>query len=224
MEEFAGTVSSRLSGQTNKLLLPCLYLPPVIFFSCLDENGICLEVHDHYTKQTFRNRTVILGANGPLSLSIPVVKKSGTRQVMKDIRIDYSTPWQKLHWRGITSAYTASPYFEYYMDDYRPFYTKKTGYLADLNEELLEVTLKLLGTGISLERSTDFTFPVNENDPREAFSPKRDILAENSWFTPLPYHQVFNEKFGFVPNLGILDLLFNVGPEARTVIRKSKTG
>ncbi len=228
MEEFAGIASLKLSGQTfnvEKHILPCFYLPPVIYFALAREYGeFELEIHEHYTKQTFRNRSVILGANGTQVLSIPVIKKSGSKQLVKDIEIDYSTPWQKLHWKSIESAYANSPYYEYYMDDLIPFYEKKTKFLADLNEALLYLCLRYTGLNFSFKRSKEF-IPVGKmDDPRYFLSPKRNIEAENSWFRPEAYNQVFSDRFGFVPNLSILDLIFNIGPEAGVYIIKSKKG
>lgn len=228
MEESAGTGSLRSSEPTVNSgcpLLPCFYLPPLVYFSVLSGKSRAeLEVHENYSKQTYRNRTLILGANGPMVLSIPVVKISGKKQLMKDVRIDYSTPWQKLHWKGIESAYAGSPFFEYYRDDFEPYYRKRTRYLADLNEAMLKTVLKLIGFEPELVRSTLYHAATSEDDLRSSISPKKDIARYNPWFRPQSYHQVFQDRTGFVPDLGILDLLFNEGTHAPEIIKKTKAG
>ncbi|MFZ5939840.1 MAG: WbqC family protein [Bacteroidota bacterium] len=228
MEESAGTGSLRSSEPTVNSgcpLLPCFYLPPLVYFSVLSgKSRAQLEVHENYSKQTYRNRTLILGANGPLVLSIPVVKISGKKQLMKDVCIDYSTPWQKLHWKGIESAYAGSPFFEYYRDDFEPFYRKRKKYLADLNEAILNTVLKLIGFELELVRSLKYQPGASEEDLRSCISPKKDISTHNPWFHSLVYHQVFQDRTGFIPDLGILDLLFNEGPHAPEIIKKTKAG
>lgn len=197
------------------VLLSSAYLGPVSYFRALSSaEHASIERFDHYHKQTYRNRCRIMTSNGVMDLSVPVLK-TGDKMMVKDLRISYVENWQQIHWRAIASAYNSSPFFEYYRDDFEPFYTHKTEFLLDLNMELMSVLMKNLGikTGISL--TDDYVAdPIGVADLRERFSPKR--VAD----VPLaPYYQVFDQKFGFMPDMSILDLLFNMGPESIFLLR-----
>ena len=108
-----------------------------------------IEINDNYQKQSYRNRCIIAGANGPLPLSIPIEKPKSTKSLMKDIRIAEHGNWRHLHWNAITSAYNSTPFFQYYEDDFRPFYEKKITFLHDFNEQLRTLICRL--TGIETE-------------------------------------------------------------------------
>ena len=176
-----------------------------------------IEAAENYLKQTFRNRCLIAAANGPLSLSIPIVKPDTLKCLTKDIRISDHGNWRHLHWNAISSAYNSSPFFEYYEDDFAPFYEKKYDFLFDFNEELRQMVCNLLDIHPHVVFTTDFETEV-ENDFR-GISPKRE--SGDSTFCPKPYYQVFKDKHGFIPNLSIIDLLFNTGNEGILVLRDS---
>ena len=129
----------------SEMILPCCYLAPVSHYSALfrAKEGVLLEVNDHYRKQTFRNRCLIDSPQGALALSIPVVKPE-PHALMRDIRISDHGNWRHLHWNALQSSYRQSPFFEYYADDFAPFYEKKWEFLADFNEDLLRLTCFLL--------------------------------------------------------------------------------
>jgi len=221
-----GTVCSGLSDQTGNhastLVYPALYNGPVNYFARLiGEREIILEQYENYTKQTYRNRCEIMGPNGILTLSIPVKKKRGVKNPVKDIRIDYDTPWQKIHWRSLVAAYAASPFFQYIKDDLAVYYEKKPRFLIDLNQQLLEQCLYFLGKEIPLRLSSSFSGTKGKTDPRVLIHPKLDPTIHDPVFHPVTYHQVFSERFGFTSNLSILDLLFNEGNQAYSVLEKS---
>ena len=180
------------------MLLPCCYLAPVSHYSaCLHAPEVRLEVCDHFTKQTLRNRCLIDSPQGVLALTVPVVKPDG-KAPMRDIRISDHGKWQHQHWNALTSSYSQSPFFEYYADDFAPFYQKRWEFLADFNEALMALCTELL----------DITRPMPRTTTYEG-----DALAALPPFTPRPYYQMFASRHGFLPDLSIVDLLFNLGPE-----------
>lgn len=202
------------------MIYPALYNGPLQYFARLvKEEEILLEQNDSYIKQTYRNRCRIMGPNGLLTLSIPVKRKRGSKSLFKEIRVDYDTPWNKVHWKSLNAAYATSPFFEYFSDELLPFYEKRFEFLLDLNTGLLDRTLQMMGLNIPLRLSEDFTPIGGEDDPRYFIHPKKEKADPN--FSQQPYHQVFEEKLGFHPNLSILDLLFNEGPASLLNLKDS---
>ena len=129
--------------------------------------------------------------------------------------------WQRNHWRTIFSAYNSSPYFEYYQDDLEPVFKKKWKYLLDLNQETNHIIYKLLELEGKVILTEDFEkIPEGTLNLRETISPKNKIQKDLA-FQPKEYTQVFTDKFGFTPNLSILDLLFNEGPNSDTILEAS---
>jgi hypothetical protein len=204
----------------NGILLSTAYFAPVRYFSKLAVyTDVYIEQHENFIKQTYRNRTVILGANGPISLIVPVEKGREQKIRIKDLRISYDEEWQRNHWRTIFSAYNSSPFFEYYADDLEPFFLKKSKYLLDYNQHITETILEILEIPLSLILTDDFeNLPENCLNFREKINPKAHKNADDPEFAAQPYTQVFSEKFGFIPDLSILDLLFNEGPSAHQVL------
>ncbi|MDY9918418.1 MAG: WbqC family protein [Proteiniphilum sp.] len=195
------------------ILLSSFYLAPVEYYAALfhAENAI-IEIQDNYRKQSYRNRCIIGGANGPLALSIPVEKPEKGKSRMKDIRIAEHGDWQHLHWNAIVSAYNSTPFFQYFEEDFRPFYEKKHRFLHDFNEELRQLICSFIGIETPYSYTLEYVKepPPNIIDLRETIDPKKTSSCE------IPqYYQVFAEKLGFTPNLSIIDLLFNLGNEAR---------
>ncbi|GGG98183.1 hypothetical protein GCM10007415_37160 [Parapedobacter pyrenivorans] len=198
----------------NHLILPAFYLPPIAYFSILNGSSlpILLEGQEHYPKQTYRNRTSVYSANGKLDLIVPVQHGNVGHIKMKDVRISYDAEWQRLHWMSLQTAYRSSAYFEYYEDDFRPFYQRRHEWLFDYNTAQLELLLRLL----KIDRPTGYTESYRENyepatDFRQVIHPKK---AHTSYIAK-PYYQVFENKHGFIPGLSIVDLLFNHGPQSK---------
>lgn len=176
-----------------------------------------VEACENYLKQTWRNRCVIGTANGPMTLSLPVEGILG-KSTIRDVRLSDHGNWQHLHWNSIESAYNSSPFFEYYADDLKPFFEKKHNFLFDFNEEIREKMCELLEIRTSSQLTTTY-LPEAETldglvDFRNNIHPKKKPEIVDPLFKPEPYYQVFDRKFGFQPNLSIMDLLFNMGPEA----------
>jgi hypothetical protein len=207
--------------EKNHAILSSAYLGSVGYYTVLARfDSVMIERFDSYHKQTCRNRCRILAANGPLDLIIPVVKQSGCKIQMKDVKIDYSTRWQNIHWRSLFSAYNSSPFFEYYTDYFNPFFYKRWNFLFDYNIELMEMVLGLLQlpNNVILTSCYENEYQVVV-DLRNEFSPKKLYSEKNVYSIHFKkYTQAFSNKFGFVPNLSIVDLLFNCGPDSETLL------
>ncbi len=203
----------------TKILLHPAYFGPIDQFAAMAKaDEILFENEDNYQKQTYRSRQYIYGANGRLLLNIPVKHKHSTslatpesgHQKYKDIQIENNFHWQRDHWRSIQTAYRTSPFFEYYEDDFAPLYEKLETYLLDFNYRCLEVVTSALLLEVPITKSRKFLGnPENSIDLRNLIIAKRKNPEDQ-----IPYHQVFEEKYGFLENLSILDLLFNEGPQA----------
>ncbi len=195
----------------EQILVSTAYLPPIEYISVIAGAGeVCIEKEENYMKQTYRNRCYILSSHGPQLLSVPVYQGSLHKTPVKDIRIDYSKRWQQVHLRALAASYKASPYFEYYYEDLEKIISSNTGFLLDLNTELTGTILELLKISTKIAYTTEFTDVGNaENDFRYSISPKI-----KSGFHHTEYIQVFSANQGFTPNLSIVDLLFNKGPES----------
>lgn len=206
-------------------LLSTAYLPPVHYFTKLFAYPqVMIEQMDHYVKQTYRNRCVIAAPDGPLALTIPTVKPDTEKCPLRDIRISDHGNWRHLHWNALCSAYNHTPYFEYYRDDFAPFYDQKPfTFLVDYNEALIALVCSLIDLTPQLSRTTTYLppSPTGIDDFRELIHPKRPATEVDSTFHPVPYYQVFQERLGFLPNLSIVDLLFNMGPESLLVLQQS---
>ena len=208
------------------IYLSSAYLPPINYYAKLvaGEN-VHIEQNDNYIKQTYRNRCTIVGANGPTPLSIPVEHKSGVKTRTKDIRIAEHGNWQHIHWNTIVSAYNSTPFFEYYQDDFHPFYHQKFDFLFDFNEQLRNLICNLIDidqSKITYTENYKTDFRESEIDLRESIHPKKDWKLEDPDFISVNYYQVFTQKFGFTDNMSIIDLLFNMGNESILVLNDSQ--
>ena len=207
------------------VLLLSAYLPPVQYYTKLLSavgGTAYIEACDSYVKQTYRNRCVVVDANGPLARTIPTEKPSGERCLMRDIRISDHGNWRHQHWNALESAYRHTPFFMYYEDDFRPFYERKIEFLYDFNMELTTMIASLIGIEAKLTPTAHYgQVPEDVLDLRSAITPKQPWQEDTS-FRPTAYYQVFKERHGFLPNMSIVDLLFNMGPESIIILNDSK--
>lgn len=191
-------------------ILSAQYFPNIEYISkFLLFDKIIIEAHENYLKKTYRSRCDILSANGIITLSVPVIQNKNSKTLIKDIEISYAENWQKLHLSALESAYNSSPFFEFYIDDFKHFFTKKYTNLFEFNIEILKLILETIGINTKFETTQKF-IEINSvlNDYRFSISKNRNEVFNNK------YVQVFSEKFKFQPNLSILDVIFNLGPES----------
>ncbi|MGV4460151.1 WbqC family protein [Ornithobacterium rhinotracheale] len=190
------------------------YFPPIRFFAdFLSQENPCIDVYENYQKQTYRNRCHILSPNGLQKLVVPIAHTG--KRAMKDLQISYAQDWQKEHLRSFEAAYRRSPYFEYYEDDLMPTFEKKHKFLLDLNLEILEQLLNLLQIENKFSLSESYIESPAE-DFRQAYDAKNPV-------EDLPeYTQVFSEKLQFIPDLSVVDLLFNEGPKSIVYLKNLK--
>ena len=191
------------------------YIPNIATLAILaQQDNVIIQTGAQYQKQTFRNRTIIAGANGVLNLSIPIEHGSKDKKMTdKEVKIAYDENWQQNHWKSFVSAYNSSPFFEFYLDDFKSIFFKKHEKLVDYNMSLLTLILEWL------EIETRITI----RSKQDAYNQFSNALVSSKAKLPLnfpKYTQVFESKLGFNPNLNALDLLSNLGPESSVYLRK----
>jgi hypothetical protein len=203
------------------LIVDSQYFPSIILYKSLgDFSNIVFEQYENYQKMSFRNRCRIAGADGPINLSTPLVHGRDQKTIMKDVRISDRQPWQAQHWKTIVSCYSRSPWFEFYRDELEEIYKKRFDFLLDWNRVCFEWSLRTLGLSIPVTLTEVYrkVYGAGEGeDWRGKIMPKDGAAAPSG--TVLKYHQVFEERTGFIPHLSILDLLCCEGKEAIKYIR-----
>lgn len=202
---------------SNQIVLSACYLPPVSYFHAIYKHDlpILIDRYEHFAKQTYRTRTQIATANGILDLIVPIVHGRKEHVAMKDVRIQYEFDWQRLHWMSLQTAYRSSPFFEFYEDQFAVFYEKKFEFLFDFHMGQMELILKFLKIDLAISLSDYYVDADDEiMDFRKLIHPKKRPVFEN----PKPYYQVFEDRQGFIPNLSIVDLLFNQGPQSKNYL------
>ncbi|MBM3419944.1 MAG: WbqC family protein [Bacteroidetes bacterium] len=202
------------------LLLSTAYLPPLAYFGALVSHGcIIIEKHENFIKQTYRNRCIIAGPNGLQTLTVPVLRGSFHKVGIGELEIDYSRRWIPVHSGAISAAYRNAPYYHFYANDLIDIISERHNLLIELNTKLLVYILDILKIKTAICYTGSFVHPDNNpDDMRYLFSPKRaEKFPASMSFTP--YIQVFHERHGFLPDLSIIDLLFNLGPDAASYLK-----
>lgn len=200
-----------------KLLLHPGYFPNIANFAAIVQNDICWEVMDNYQKQTFRNRCYICTDLGIHMLNIPIkhVGNKKTKQKYSDVQIDNDYPWQRQHWRTLETAYRTSPFFEFYEDDIAPLYHNTYPSLMDFNLKTIETICECLQIKMPREKTQNFEMEVRDKvDGRTLINSKKKLPLQQP-----EYVQVFGDRNDFIPNLSILDLLFNEGTNTLTYLK-----
>ena len=202
------------------ILIHPTYFPSIAHFAAIVQSEfVTFEVADNYQKQTYRNRAYIYGANGKLSLNVPVIFSQKNRQLYKDVKIANKEKWQELNWKSIQSSYRSSPFFEFYEDELKPLFQKKHEFILDLNFECFNVINECLQFNCSYSQTTEFKKEISGySDLRYLVNARKELK-----FNFDNYTQVFSNKHGFISNLSILDLLFNEGPNALNYLVSQKS-
>jgi len=191
------------------------YAGPIYYYSLITRNNsVSIEQFENFPKQSIRNRCEIYGANGIICLSIPVIRGRSHKVKIRDLKISYDTDWQKQHFKSIESAYRHSPFYEHYIDIFKEFYLSKFKFLWDFDLLMMEKIINELGLDTKMNLTKEFyQGDQNKNDYRYAGFDMESPLIKPLSFPG--YYQVFSDKYGFLPNLSIIDLIFNIGPDSR---------
>ena len=201
------------------VLHPTFFAPIIQYVALASGNPVVYEVQDNFQKQTYRNRCYIYGANGKQLLSVPVIHAHGKgRQKTREVRIDNSFRWQVNMFRSLEASYRSSPFFEFYEDDIRPVFEKRFDFLLDLNLASIEIMADCLSLDGRFEPTEFYNTETDPEDFRYLVNAKSDLVYELKAYT-----QVFQNKYGFLPNLSILDLLFNEGTNALTYLEEQRS-
>lgn len=195
------------------MLFSSYYMGNIPYFQALAKyKEVKIDIHERYKKQTWRNRTQILESNGPLYLSVPVYRPEGNKSLVKDVEIHNAENWQKDHWKAIESSYQHSPYFFYYGEQIKQLIYAKEKLLYRYNLHFLKKFIEWLDIDTEVKVTNHYFPPKDKTDHRVSLDTKISTKEQ------VPYIQVFADKYGFVPNLSILDLLMNEGPLAHRYI------
>ncbi|MAJ32012.1 MAG: hypothetical protein CMC18_05075 [Flavobacteriaceae bacterium] len=202
-------------------LLHPTYFPNIFHFAVIQsyKGHVTWEVHDHFQKQTFRNRCEICTDSGKLKLSAPTIhKKKQAHQKISEVELEYKTLWYRIHWKSITTAYRSSPYFEFYEDELNALFEKKYATLIELNLNSIHFFAKQLNLQLSESYTTSFKQESDSDDYRFLVNTKYKLN-----YTTMPqYTQVFADRHGFIENASMLDLLFNLGPNTSDYLSEIK--
>jgi len=210
----------------KKLLIESQYIGSIPYWACLlAYEEIYFDAHEHFVKASYRNRCNIATPDGLLSLSAPLKRGRGQRRKMKEVRLFEEENWRIKHWNSLCSAYRRSPYFEYFEDLMEPFFRNRTNYLLEWNMTFMKMISEMLKVKLQWSFTERYIGSGSEgfDDLRSNFLPsvKRNKLPEG--YKNVPYHQVFQDRTGFFPDISVLDMLFNEGPRAADLIRASWT-
>ncbi len=212
----------------EEVLLHPVYFGPVSqYIAIVNSQKVIFENEDNYQKQTYRNRMYIYDSNGKLPLTIPIrhlssfgekQKNPKDHQKYKEVKIENDFEWQKQHWRALKASYQTSPFFEFYEDDIFPLYHKKFDFLIDFNYACLKTIIEWLQMTFQYEKTQEYALkPKNLTDLRHLVNAKPQIVFKNT-----RYAQVFESKYGFIPDLSILDLIFHMGPNSIDYLEAEK--
>ena len=196
------------------------YFGPIRHYALIASyGGVELEQHENFVKSTYRNRCCVSGPNGKLRLSIPLKGGKDKRRQTRRALIDNSYNWKRIHWESLCACYRRSPYFEFYEDDFLPFFEREDNELWTFNLELMQKVLELIGMDVPVSFSAAYNESPSIPDYRNAIRPNKP--GPDDGYEPQAYEQVFSGRNGFIPELTILDALFSLGPNTMELLNAS---
>ena len=201
------------------ILVHPTYFPSIVQMVAISQSKqVVFEIHDNYQKQTYRNRCYIAHTNGKLLLNVPIKhSKDGSRQKMGDVVAEQAFPWQKEHWKSITNAYRSSPFFEFYEDELAPLFQKPIYQILTHNLHIFGVLADLIQLEVPISKTASYEVAPKIKDLRHL------AVAKSKATYPLqPYTQVLESQHGWLPNLSVLDLLFNEGPNTLSYLESQE--
>jgi hypothetical protein len=205
-----------------KLLIDYQYFGTVNYYKMLFKfKYIEFEEYEHYQKGSFRNRTIIPGANGLIPLSVPLQNGRDQRALFRDIKISYKDNWVLQHTRALDACYMRAPFYEFYRDNLFALLASQEEYLMDLDRKLIQWVLKMMKANLTISFSTSYQKELSTDlqDGRNQLLPNQT----NSFGEQVQYAQVFEDRIGFQPNMSILDLLFCNGPSSAGLLKDSNS-
>lgn len=202
-----------------KLVVESQYFPSVILFKkSIDFLDINFDLYEPWRKMSFRNRCVVVGSNGPINLSIPVLEGREQKKLLKEVMIDNRKPWQAQHWKTIVSCYNRSPWFSFFEPELDALFRTRVNLLSDWNQTCFEWVTKKLGIDIHIDNSQ---YVPGDNGAGEVVDWRNKLMPktlQHEFPEPVRYHQVFEDRIGFIPHVSVLDLLFCEGKNARQIL------
>lgn len=197
-------------------LFSIAYFPPISYLvNCRQADEICIDRHEHFVKQTYRNRCYIYGANGKQALIIPVEHTNLFRIPICEVSMSFDSNWKNIHWKAICSAYRNSPYFEFYEEELKNIFQKEHKFLFEFNFSILKTMLKLFNLKKNVSLTTEYQKEViGYVDFRKSIHPKTTTLSIPA------YQQVFGDRYGFLNDLSCLDYLFNAGNDLTQISKR----
>lgn len=200
------------------IVCPVVPFPNIYWWSkVLSADAVLLDHSEHFEKMSFRNRYLVSGSGGVIALSIPLAEGRQQRKAMNEVLIDHKNDWQTLHWRTLQSVYNRSPYFEFFSSEIKSLFEKKHEKLLDFNTASMEMIARLMGEKLQWSFTENYQkqYPAVVTDIRADFRTSQYNLHPAKF--PV-YHQVFEDRLGFLPNLSMLDLLFAEGKNSRSFL------
>lgn len=202
----------------KSIILPTALLPNIEYISLIYKAELVLiEAYETFPRQTYRNRYEIAGPNGIQKMIVPVAKSVYNNCEVNKVVISYDENWPLIHWRSIVTAYNSSPYFLYYKDEFEDIFFKKHLNLLELNQQFLNLILKVIDIKKTVSYTNSYVRPFDINTDFRTVLHPRNNKSNDSYYS---YYQVFSQKYGFLPNISIIDLIFNLGPESIEIIKK----